>query len=785
MGTNRYTNLTPSKFNPLSLQEIMMVPLAKQKQHDAAQQAAIDQGIFDVDRLNVDDPLISGEIDRMKQNVTGIEDELMSKGVSRGLTKRLMEARRERENFLSQDGQGGQAIAAYQGYQANVKSIEGAKDINQSDKDRYLQFAQQRYKGISEGDTYQQYRGADFHDAGAAATKFAEEMTPVHLENAIINDEGLAQQVAGIWRLGSIGEVPQFIKNNFETISKDPRLIQILTTASLLKDQSFIDYQQAFAESSGIPPELQQQYITEQAASYGSIAAAQKKQNDAKFDQDRANLPAETTTTTTNKINPYVSTQTPDVTPLSEVWEDMDHMRDAASKPGKKQDDAIRMIDDITTTVLNNPKNKFILDNYYNEMNEAGLDTDVLPIEDLGTWKITSKHEGIQKDKKNYILARNPDETDENGSVTVFQVSDSTYKEYKRQSESDANYLSPYKMLTNRAGQRGGEKSIIKQSKVSINGLNKEIDSYFNNVAAPNDVYRIEQLAKPKRDQVTHDIQQNLKIGGINSFEILKASKAEKGGQHQPIRTYSRKAGLGHKKQIFDNLQTDSNDFKMDYVYMDEYTGVPAMRVSFVKGTGDNAQSYNVDIALDKLMGKGGVKSGELAMLSHMKNYGGPQGKQIYDYMVSSIKYKDARETRSKSNFSESNDIKALNPGLFSKNEKVNIWKNEGLFSVNVKGSDGKAKTLRWSDVIKPGQIRNSEINPQEEPEFYNALIKHAISKGYIDADLGNVLDENGQLDDTKIDDQLELILDFDEVFQVDDRISMLNILSNIDSLNK
>jgi hypothetical protein len=34
MGVNRYTSLTPSKFNPLSLEEIMLVPAMQRKKHD-------------------------------------------------------------------------------------------------------------------------------------------------------------------------------------------------------------------------------------------------------------------------------------------------------------------------------------------------------------------------------------------------------------------------------------------------------------------------------------------------------------------------------------------------------------------------------------------------------------------------------------------------------------------------------------------------------------------------------------------------------------------------------
>ena len=51
MGINRYTSLTPSTYNPLSMQEIMMTPLAMRKQHDdlLAQQEAVRAGLAKVD----------------------------------------------------------------------------------------------------------------------------------------------------------------------------------------------------------------------------------------------------------------------------------------------------------------------------------------------------------------------------------------------------------------------------------------------------------------------------------------------------------------------------------------------------------------------------------------------------------------------------------------------------------------------------------------------------------------------------------------------------------------
>ena len=52
---NRYDNGSVSNFNPLSLQEVMMVPLMQRQKHDQliAQQEMLRQGLAKVDPLDV------------------------------------------------------------------------------------------------------------------------------------------------------------------------------------------------------------------------------------------------------------------------------------------------------------------------------------------------------------------------------------------------------------------------------------------------------------------------------------------------------------------------------------------------------------------------------------------------------------------------------------------------------------------------------------------------------------------------------------------------------------
>ena len=55
MEINRYTNLTPSRYNPLSYQELAATPAAQRARHDQliAQQEILRQGLAKVDPLDV------------------------------------------------------------------------------------------------------------------------------------------------------------------------------------------------------------------------------------------------------------------------------------------------------------------------------------------------------------------------------------------------------------------------------------------------------------------------------------------------------------------------------------------------------------------------------------------------------------------------------------------------------------------------------------------------------------------------------------------------------------
>lgn len=110
MAINRFTNLTPSTYDPMSMQEIMITPLAMRKQHDEllAQQEAIRAGLAKVDP----DKKHFNEAIQLKK---GIEDkinktaqQLAEEGFSNDMSGKTIALNREYNDLIAPTGKIGQ-----------------------------------------------------------------------------------------------------------------------------------------------------------------------------------------------------------------------------------------------------------------------------------------------------------------------------------------------------------------------------------------------------------------------------------------------------------------------------------------------------------------------------------------------------------------------------------------------------------------------------------------------------------------------------------------------------
>lgn len=138
---NRYSSITPSQFDPMSLQEVMMTPLMQRQKHDQliAQQEMLRQGLAKVDPLDVH----MNEALNVKsaiENKLSSQAALLSKeGVNPNTQGEFLALNREYQNLISPTGRLGQINAAKQVYAKNFNDyLEDAQKTKGWSRERAL-----------------------------------------------------------------------------------------------------------------------------------------------------------------------------------------------------------------------------------------------------------------------------------------------------------------------------------------------------------------------------------------------------------------------------------------------------------------------------------------------------------------------------------------------------------------------------------------------------------------------------------------------------------------------
>ena len=179
--------VTTASFKPLSLDEIMLVPLAKQK--------AEDQMIMDMDELNLmatnalkaDQGYVNAQKDAFTNEVGSIRDRLMTEGVDRSLINKFKGLRSRKNLEFSVNGNTGKANAAYNAMQLNKKNIMNNPRLSPEQKRLGLLEAENAYNqsgGVGAGAEYIDYIGSDEVDIQGESQKIAAQMTPQTIAEA-------------------------------------------------------------------------------------------------------------------------------------------------------------------------------------------------------------------------------------------------------------------------------------------------------------------------------------------------------------------------------------------------------------------------------------------------------------------------------------------------------------------------------------------------------------------------------------------------------------------------
>lgn len=155
MAINRYTNLTPSAYKPMTQEQIMTVPLAMRAQHNQAQ-AQIQSGLDELDKINSlteHTPELTERKNMLIGKIDSLSADLANKGFSNDMTGNVLKLNRNIKEELGPQGRLGQIGQAYNIYQKNYADFKKSnEDKKWSEDEARLNWGKhnQGYKGYDE-----------------------------------------------------------------------------------------------------------------------------------------------------------------------------------------------------------------------------------------------------------------------------------------------------------------------------------------------------------------------------------------------------------------------------------------------------------------------------------------------------------------------------------------------------------------------------------------------------------------------------------------------------------
>lgn len=184
MAVNYYDQFQPLTYNPMTLQEMLIGPQMMQQKHDQYQALLDQEDLFDVPALEVDKPGVQQWMDKYKENINDLSDQLLRSGYNKDLSRRARQILQEKQQAISSRGYLGRASQAYQQYLKNVedekKRLEKG-EINRDQYERGLAFALQRYNqsgGAGSNATYSPWASTKAVDLQELVSKYGKEITP-------------------------------------------------------------------------------------------------------------------------------------------------------------------------------------------------------------------------------------------------------------------------------------------------------------------------------------------------------------------------------------------------------------------------------------------------------------------------------------------------------------------------------------------------------------------------------------------------------------------------------
>ena len=758
--SNRYTQITPGKFNPLSLNEIMMAPLTKQKQHENQQTQMAEMGMFDVNRLTVDDELIGGDVNRMKQDVQDIEDQLMNTGVSSGLSKRLMKAKADRTNYLGTEGAGGKAQAAYNAYQANadeVRKMYQKGDISAGKYQAGLQKALAGYEGVAADGTYTPFTATADTDYEGKAREVAVQIS---------KNPSVLQKILPL-KLTDDGSM--YINTETEETYTPKDAIKLGIRTALANDSNIMNDLMQREQLGLFGGRTSIEVIESLSDNYEALFGA----NEWKEHQTLiGNRGYDTSTGTTNGGEGGIVSHTGEQHFYAKEYGTYEKLREA-SNSGDPQ--AVHDLKRFKNTFKNSSdfqSAKLIKDGrvrssleltddgealYGNEESMASLvkslssGDEIKDNKTIGKWYKYKKDHTAEDNNRGVKLSE--------GQIWFLDApkmkaagwgADAIAKIQREFDGSDIDYLKKDRPTLFKDGwitDIGKMKNPERINEVQDNIDAKYDEAFSKGTASQVFRYTPDNVKPAVQNAFNGRIKNYMSIGNTNDYEILSVNSQIDGEPSDIDDDFlNEDKDLTTSNYIFSKMKAaNDKDFKVLSVQQNPFSNTPSMTVDFKVDGEDGMETYSVEIGLDKTRNYDNIKSGESAAIEFLEQNGGSEGARIGEDMRHSIEYKDVRANSNKADFTKTNDFKQkiLSPRLnkkftseFGNDYKLNVYsQSEGIgskYAATVKGEDGQIKNLTWKDAFNEEDLDFTTPKTGAAFDRQVALIGYALDNNLI-----------------------------------------------------
>ena len=227
MAINRFSQRKIyNTFNPLSIEELALLPGAKQQQHDQSLAAAQQQKLAIMAQAK-DKDAATDLMNQMDSDIGDFTNNLMSRGVGPGTVRNFMDLKGKRDALLGPNGDATRIQNNYNAAQAYQKNLDeqrelwqssgGEKGISSEDYNKAMQLSNQRYKGYKEG-SFVGYQPTGTVNKTAIAQEYAQK-----LDKNVFEREGWEyDETMGSWR-----------KDGFRTETPPPGYVAAIQAAVL------------------------------------------------------------------------------------------------------------------------------------------------------------------------------------------------------------------------------------------------------------------------------------------------------------------------------------------------------------------------------------------------------------------------------------------------------------------------------------------------------------------------------------------------------------------------